>query len=114
MPISAVDSGDVRDLDVFAEHELRPRVRARRGARAVEVDEQALAGLEHAHVGDHAPLRREVRRVAPGAGRQRLDVVREQALEVTAAVGARSRAAGRATTGRRAPAPSVQGSIFFG
>ena len=70
------------ETHVFGEDELvQPRERAAaRLSRDVQQDHPAR--LEHVHVGQHPALRRQPGRIAAGAGRQRLDVVGEQSLQI--------------------------------
>ena len=51
-----------------------------------EIDQDGLAGLDDVHVGDHPALGGQQARVAARTGRQRGDVVGQQALQIVAAV----------------------------
>ena len=77
----------VLDLDVLAEDEHASSCRGRpprpTPSRSTS---SASPSLEHAHVGNHPALRGQVGRVAPGAGRERVDVVREETLQIGAPV----------------------------
>ena len=77
------------DLNVLGEDELLEPLarRVRRLSRNVEQDHAPR--LEHVHVGQHAALRREPRGIATGAGRERRNVVGQQALQIRRAVGTR-------------------------
>ncbi len=69
-----------RDLLAEARPQERPEHVVDGLRRAGE--HQVVAGAEHLEVGDHARLRGEQERVRPAAGRDRLDVVRDHALQI--------------------------------
>src|SRR5262245_55848014 len=53
------------------------------------VEQNHSARLEHVHVGEHAPLRRQPCRIAAGARRQSRNVVCQQALQIRGPIRAR-------------------------
>ena len=93
------------DLHVFAEDEPSRCARTALGETGRHIDQDGIAQLEDAHVGDHPPLGGQQRRVAAGAGRQRLDVVGEEPLEVGPAIRAGQQEPSEMRTDRPAPRP---------
>ncbi len=79
-------SAHVRDLDILAEHELLEMPADARCQLPFEIDQDGLARLDDVHVGDHAALSGQKAGVTARTGRQRDDVVGQQALQVVAAV----------------------------
>ena len=96
--------GALVELDGVADAEAPDHVEQPLEGDAFGVEQQLVAGVEDPQVAEHLPLGREERRVAAGAGGERLDVVADLALEERlrvragegelAALGAVERAAG--------------------
>ena len=64
-----------------ADHAAAQRVEEHLQCDALGVEPQLAAGAQHAQVGEHLALVGQQRRVAAAAGRQRLDVVADLAVE---------------------------------
>ena len=78
-------------LKVVADAEAPDHVEQLLERDPLAVEQQLVAGLEHAQIAEHLPLRRQERGVAAGSGAERLDVVRDLALEELPCAGARQR-----------------------
>ena len=72
---------EVRHRDVFAEDEVLEVLLHRIRGGCGKVDQRAVDELADAHVADHATLSGQQRRVTPGPGGQREDVVGQEAVK---------------------------------